>query len=272
MLRVPTLLKLTLCLIAAPASAQIPGADGELAVGLAAQEKGDYERAFQHLQRAVVLDPGMIKAHFALATVADHLCLPNAEPGPDTNVCGIAVQEYEKVPELDASRQDALKSLAYLLYQFNRVNESEVYYRRDYELNENDPEAMCALAALDFRRVWVDLSETRVALQLPPGTPLVSSPACNEVRGRIQPGVGEGIALLLRAVRAIDNDSDLKEYLSAFYMVRSQIQCGNSRASSADIKTAKAWSRRAKHTSQTNAQQHSFTKCPPAPPPAPDRE
>src|SRR5258708_8988777 len=101
-------------------------------MGTSAEKKGDYRVAFEHLQRAVALDPKMIKAHFALGMIAESQCAVSEER------CQLSVEEYNKVLELDPSREDATKNLAFVLYQVNRVDESESYYRKALALNAND--------------------------------------------------------------------------------------------------------------------------------------
>lgn len=49
-------------------NSQVVTANAELAVGVSLREKGDYPGAIDHLQRAVALDPSLVKAHFLLAS------------------------------------------------------------------------------------------------------------------------------------------------------------------------------------------------------------
>jgi tetratricopeptide (TPR) repeat protein len=70
----------------------------------------------------------------------------------------MAIQEYNRVIQLQASHSDALKNLAYLMYQFNRLDESGGLYRRALALHADDPELLSAVAATNIHRVWPDLA------------------------------------------------------------------------------------------------------------------
>lgn len=236
---------------------------------MAARDKGDYRAALQHAQKAVVLAPKMIKAHFALGRTADEMCFSRAEPGANDQICGLAIQEYKKTLELDASHGEAMKNLAYVLYQFYRWDEAESYYRMALALHPDDPELLGAVAAMGYRRIVPDVMNTRARLKLGRKRRLIYSSACRELRDKNQARIDEGIALLMRALAIRNNNSELKEYLSVLFFLRAEIQCGNRPAYQADMKTSRAWNRAAEETKK-DVPQDILSKLPVAPPPAPD--
>lgn len=226
----PTLAVVGLALMSCRVAKSLPDADAdadaELSVAIAAREKGDLRTALEHAQKAVVLAPKMTKAHFTAGEIADDMCIPNAQPGPDDRICGIAIQEYTKALELDSSHGEALKNLAYLLYQFYKWDESKSYYRRALALHPDDPELLGAVAGMDYRRIVPDVMETKGRLGLGPKKPLIQFPACTEVRGRNQARFEEAIALLMRALQIRKNNAELRGYLSVLYFLRAETQCG----------------------------------------------
>ncbi len=269
--RLGSKLALTLSLISPAANPQVLTADAELAVSRAAREKGDYNAALLHAQMAVSLSPQMTEAHFTLGSIADDMCIPNAQPGPDERLCGLAIQEYKKVLELDASHADALKNLAYLLYQFYRLEESENYYRQGLALYPDDPEDLCGVAVFDYYHSASDVSKTKAELNLSLKTPLIGSPLCSEVRQSNQARVGEGIALLSRALQFRSDDLDLMGHLSALYYVRAEIQYGNREAYKTDLNAARKLNRMLlNRTRKRRFPLRVLQKCPSAPPPRPD--
>jgi tetratricopeptide (TPR) repeat protein len=247
----------------------IPVAESEFAAGMSEREKGKYPSALEHLQRAAALAPQMVEAHFALATVADGMCLPNAQPGPDMHKCGLAIQEYNRVLELDASHSDALKNLAYLLYQFNRLDESESLYRRALAVRADDPELLSAVAATNIHRVWPDLAAAKAGMSSTTQRPLIDSPSCKDVLDRNQARIEEGLTLLMRALPIRRNNLDLMFYLSAIHMERAEIQCGNRQAYEAEMNAAIEWNRMGMKAFRKKGWHDTFQKCPPPFPPMP---
>jgi tetratricopeptide (TPR) repeat protein len=256
------------CRIAPVATAT---ADAELAAGMAAQEKGDHPAALRHAQKAVALAPKMTKAHFALGKIADGMCIPNAQPGPDERLCGLAIHEYKSVLEVDPSYAEASTNLAYLSYSFGKRDEAERYYRKSLALRPDDPEAACGVAALGVQRAWTDVTHERNKLSLPLKKPLIDSPSCREVRERNLTGFEESLALLTRALEVRPENMALMGFLSFLYSGRAEIQCGNRRAYEADKAAAKKWDRMEKEQLKKAQTGHVLSKCPPAPPPMSER-
>jgi Flp pilus assembly protein TadD len=231
---------------------------------MSANEKGDVEAALQHLRRAVALDPKMIKAHFAIGAIADLWCENNVE-----RRCELAIEEYKKVLELDASREDALKNLAYASYLIDQIDQAESYYRKALALDANDPEVLGGVAAIDAQRSYRDEAAAKVEHKVPIGKALIDSSSCQEVRQRNLARVEEGIALLTRALQIRSNSSDLMGFLSLLHARRAEIQCDNPQGYKAERNAARKWDRMRKETWKRKTDDQSLRKLPPAPPPAP---
>jgi len=243
-------------------------AGAQLAAAIALYEKGDLSSAREHVEKAIALAPKMVEAHLLLGRIADDMCLPNAQPGPNEPLCRLAEQEYKTVLELDASHVDALKNLAYRLYDFARVDESEAFYRRGLALYPEDPDLLCGVAAISFHRVWPDIMKVKARLNLEADAPMIQFPSCPEVREKHRNRVDEGIALLIRAMQRI-NDPNLIGYLSVFYRMRAEIQCGNRRAYQADWNAARMRNLARERARDQDVPVDFLQKCPPPPPPPP---
>jgi tetratricopeptide (TPR) repeat protein len=253
-------------LMTSAASPQVLTANAELAMGMSAEKNGDYGAALDHLQRAVALDPRMINAHFALGTVADSSCAISEER------CQLALEEYKKVLELDPSREDAMKNLAFVLYQVNRIDEAESYYRTALALNANDPDVLCGVAALNNRASYRLEVLARLENKLTTDEPLINWPFCREVRDGNLARVEVGIALLTRARVAQNQSTELMIYLAVLYRARAEIQCNNPKAYKADMNTSAKWYRMRTETLKRKADDFSLRECPAAPPPPPNRK
>jgi len=219
------------------------------------------------MKQAVTLGPQMARTHFGLGVTADDLCFSTAGPRPSAPLCGLAILEYEKVLKLDSSHEQASKNLAYMLYQFDQLDESESYYRKGLASHPDDPELLCAVASIDSQRIWRDVAAARAGLQ-PQETSLIDSPSCREVRNRNQARVEEGLALLARAVGIREKNLELIGYLSTFYLALAEVQCGNQKAHDGDVTEARKWGRML--ADAIAKQPHDvFRKCPAPPPPPP---
>jgi tetratricopeptide (TPR) repeat protein len=257
---------LLFCQIASAPEPQVIDAVAELAVAKAAREKGNSEDALYHVQRALFVNPELIEAHFVLGSIADDMCHPNAQPGPDERLCALAFQEYAKVLKLDGTHQGALTNLAYLSYQFNRLDEAESNYRKDLMLNAEDPEALCGVVAVDLRRSWSDLATTTNGdVNQPRRGRFINSPRCGDARSRNQARVDEGIALITRALHVRNDDIELMGYLAVLYWLRAEIQCGNQQAYNADTSTARRLDRTRQERWRSGRQSDFLQKCPSAP-------
>jgi tetratricopeptide (TPR) repeat protein len=251
---------LPVCLIAVSANSQVGTADAEFTAGTIAIENGDSDLALTHLQRAVVLDPTMIKAHFAIGTVADIWC------GTNTDRCEIAIEGYKRALELDSSYKDASKHLAYALFMVNRLVESETHYRRALSLHGDDPEALCAVAAMDARRTWRDVVFAKLEQKLTPEGALIDSPSCDEVRDKDLGSIDEGIQLLTKALQIKADSTDVMGFLSWLHAERAEIQCGDQRAYRGEKDAAREWDRRRKEILERKLPDQAYLRCTPPPP------
>jgi tetratricopeptide (TPR) repeat protein len=263
MLRIPGFLNFALiaCFMTLVARSQVVPADAEYAAGMSAKEKGDYSEALRHLQQAVALDPAMVKAHFAIGVVADIDCQNRSDQ------CQLAIDEYKKVLEFEPSREDALVDIAWVLYSLYRLDESESYYRSALALIPNDPEALCGVAALEAKTIWLEIIRAKVESRLTMEQPLIRSSSCHVIRDRNLIRIEEGITLLARGLDVRRTSEELMAYLSWLYRARAEIQCDDPLAYKADEKASLKWNRMRLEIAKRRADRFLIRKCPTAPPP-----
>lgn len=256
------------CLFQIASSFQIGETAAELAEAKAARERGNSEEALHLVQKILLVNPELIEAHFLLASVADDMCHPNAEPGPDEQLCGLAFQEYAHVVKMDGRYPGALTSLAYLSYQFNKLDEAEENYRAALKVNDEDPEALCGVAGIRLRRVMADLAvATDGGVNQPQRRRFISSHGCIDARSRNYAGIEEGIALVTRDLQIRPGDVDLMSYLAGLHWLRAEIECADQRAYDADMRIATDWDRAGYRSWRAREQKDFLQKCPTAPNP-----
>jgi tetratricopeptide (TPR) repeat protein len=131
---------------------------------MAAYEKGVTEEAVTHLEHTISLDAESTVGHFYLALSYDAMC--EAGPNCDPHWSGLAIQQYNKVLDLDPSHIEALESLGSLLYKLLRFDEAEGLYRRASKLDANNAEALYAIAVFDWIRTHEKVRQERLHFNL----------------------------------------------------------------------------------------------------------
>jgi Tetratricopeptide repeat len=246
----------------------------DLKAGISAYDKSAYDEAISHLSRVVSLDSRQIEAHFYLAMSYDQKFVPNAETEYDnTYWLRRALNEYQQVLALDPEHKGALLRIAYIFFVESRDDESEQYYRKVLEIDQEDPEAMYLLAIIDFKKAYRARIEERSELKLPRKTPFIDSATCYSVRGKNLANVQEGIELLERSLEFTKNGKyDVQIYLSLFYVERADIQCQDQQAYGADLRVAEKWRLASEETlrQEEHEPQPTPPRWPPSPPPAPE--
>jgi tetratricopeptide (TPR) repeat protein len=235
----------------------------DLALSSEARENGNYHSALRYAQTAVSLDPDMKSAHFAVGKLADDLCVPDANPGPDMRMCNLAIEEYKRILQRDADKE-AAKDLAFLLWRLGN-EESETYYRKTLALDPNDPEALAAIAAMNQSISWRDVAMRKAQAGIPREKPLIRFAECSEIRQTDLARVNEGVAFLMKALQVASRNTDFMIWLSQLYKTRAELQCGDPRAYRADIAEGRRWNKAAYAVKAVSADL-SLGRYPPAPP------
>jgi Flp pilus assembly protein TadD len=125
---------LSLCTIPTLLYSQNLNAIAELNLGIAAYDKAEYSDAIDHLERTAVLDPNAVGGHLDLAEAYDHAygdgeeCELNCDTNEHRRLR--AIEEFNKVLELDPSNPEALKALAWRYHRSAKFEEADRYYRK----------------------------------------------------------------------------------------------------------------------------------------------
>jgi tetratricopeptide (TPR) repeat protein len=246
-------------------------ATAELSLSSAAKEKSDYRTALKYAQQASELAPGMESARFAVASLADYMCIPNAQTDEESAVavrrnCNLAIDEYKSVLKINSSHLDATKNLAYVLWELGKI-ESQIYYRRALALAPNDPEALAAIAANDASLSWKDLWPRKVSAGVPADKPSIGFPWCAQARQNNLDRVNEGIAFFIKALDVQTDNLDFMSWLSMLYTIRADLQCGNPNAYREDMRLAEKWANLRDADYELDRRSASG-RYPPGPPPA----
>jgi Flp pilus assembly protein TadD len=127
--------------IVATAAPQTTKDNSQLELGVLSFKTGQYEEAIQHFQKAVLAEPENIDAHLWMASALAETYIPGVQSRDNVRQGDLALEQYQKVMELDPSNMNATKGAAYLNLQMKRFNTAKRLYHKASEIDPNDPES-----------------------------------------------------------------------------------------------------------------------------------
>jgi len=150
----------TVCALAAfvvaTASCQKLQARDRLVKGIKAFKESKFDRAAQYFDEAHQLDPDLANAQLYLATAYAQQFDPNVPPGPGSDnekFAKQAIATFESVLEKDPKNASAVAGLAGLYQGLKDLNKSRDYYKKQTELEPNNPVPYYAIASTDWIRI-----------------------------------------------------------------------------------------------------------------------
>jgi tetratricopeptide (TPR) repeat protein len=227
------------CLLAA--EAQSPNRNAELDLGVQAYKDARYEEAIYHFEKAVANEPTNVTAHMYLATAYAQNFIPGADAPENVQYAEAAIAQYKRVLSLDSSNAEATKGLAYLYLQLKKFDVAKEYYRKASEIDPKDPETYYSIGVVDWTQTYQPRMETRAKLNLKPEQSMIYHTECWQVRDMNRERVADGIEMLKKAIELRPDYDDAMAYMNLMYRERADIQCGDGKASDADLKTADNW-------------------------------
>lgn len=213
----------------------------QLNKGVQAYKNAKYELAIEHFKNAVALDPRLLNARLYLATAYAQQYIPGADT-PENNQMGQqAIEEYKKVLQMDPRNTNSVKGIASLYFNMKKFEQAKDYHAKAKELDPNDPEEYYSVGVIDWTQSYAPRQEARAGLGLKPDEPLKDKKVCESLRERNLSKVDEGIQNLTKALQLRPDYDDAMAYLNLLYREKADLECGNSDARAADLKTADDW-------------------------------
>jgi tetratricopeptide (TPR) repeat protein len=238
----PLLCGFLLCSLLASAAAQSTSTSNpEFEMGVQAYKQASYEQAIQHFEKAVASEPTNVKARTYLATAYAQHYIPGADTPENNRRAEVAIEQYQKVLELDSSNLNAVQGIAYLNLQMKKFDVAKEYYRKASEIDPNDPESYYSIGVIDWTQTYQPRMELRAKLGLKPEQSLVAKAECWQVRDANKELVAAGIDALKKAIELRPDYDDAMAYMNLMYRERADIQCADPKANAADLKTADGW-------------------------------
>jgi tetratricopeptide (TPR) repeat protein len=223
------------------AEGQSPNRDPELDLGVQAYKNAKYEEAISHFEKAVANEPTNVTAHMYLATAYAQNFIPGADAPENVQFAESAIGQYKRVLSLDSSNANATKGVAYLCLQMKKFDVAKEYYRKASGIDPKDAENYYSIGVIDWTQTYQPRMETRAKLELKPEQSMIYHRECWQVRDLNQEHVADGIEMLKKALELRHDYDDAMAYMNLMYRERADIQCGDRKASDADLKTADDW-------------------------------
>lgn len=214
----------------------------ELNKGVQAYKANKFESAIEHFKNAIAKDPGLAVAKLYLATA----CVAQYVPGGDTpenlRYADCAVEQYTNVlnePNAPKATQVlSTKGLASLYFNMKKFDKAKEYDKKAIELDPEDADNYYSVAVIDWTQSYVPRMEMRGKMGLKPDDPIKDKKACADFKGKDQEQVDEGIQMLDKAMGLRKDYDDAMAYQNLMYRERADLQCGDTDARTADLKTA----------------------------------
>src|SRR5678816_1507945 len=143
-------------LVLAATSCQKLQARDNLVKGIKAFKESKFDRAAQYFDEAHQLDPDLANAQLYLATAYAQQFDPNIPPVPGSDnekYAKQAIATFESVLEKDPKNSSAVAGLAGLYQGLKELSKSLEYYKKQTELEPNNPVPYYAVASTDWLRM-----------------------------------------------------------------------------------------------------------------------
>jgi len=247
-LRLLTLAAVVLALFSSVGCDKLKARD-QLNKGVKAYKDNHYEQAIGHFQEAVKLDPALINARMYLATAFVSQYIPGVEDQDNLRTAQQAIDEYQKVIDMNPSRDqkvNSAKGIAYLYLNMKKWDDAKKYYRMASDLDPNDPEPYYSVGVIDWTAAYQPRMEKRAALGMKPEEHLSAKnkdqkKVCEELKTLNGPAIQEGIDSLNKAIQLRPDYDDAMAYMNLMYRERADVECDDEAARTEDLKTADHW-------------------------------
>lgn len=214
----------------------------QLNKGVQAYKNAKYEEAIDHFQKSVSLDPTLLNARLYLATAYAQQYIPGADT-PDNNQMGQqAIDAYKQVLEHDAKNVNAIKGIAYLYLNMKRFEDAKAYYRKAIDADPNDPEPYYSVAVIDWTQAYQNSAEAKAKEGMKVDDDISKNKKlCPDLKSQNEQLVQDGIDDLNKALQLRPDYDDAMAYMNLMFRRKADLECGDSEARAADLKTADEW-------------------------------
>jgi len=195
--------------------------------------------AVAHFTTAVELDPNFITARLYLATAYMQQYIPGGDSPDNLQMAKAAYDQFQEVLTRDPNNEMAVASIASLLFNEKKLDESNEWNLKLIALNPKNKEAYYTLGVIAWTKAWVVDGEARTKLGMKPEDPgpLKDKKVRAEVGAKNGPIIDEGFRDLDKALQIDPEYDDAMAYENLLYRQKADLE-DSSDAYKADIDKA----------------------------------
>ena len=189
----------------------------ELNKGITAYRSQNYTLAVQHFEAATQADPEHIVARQYLATAYATQFIPGIETPENQQVAERAIEEYERVLQMDPGNVASISGIASMYFQMKEMERAKDYYMQQIQLDGENPEPYYSIGVINWTMTYQPRMDLKTALGIAADAPIHLDDEREELAGQSLPLIEEGMEMLNRAMELREEYDDAMAYLNLLY-------------------------------------------------------
>ncbi len=193
--------------------------------GVQAFKNAQYPEAVEYFKKSLELDPTFTTARLYLATAYMSQYIPGAESPENLKMAQTAMDEFQKVLDVEPNNSVAIASIASLYFHQKKFDEAEKWYRKLISADPNNKEAYYTLGVIAWTRSFQERMKARADLGMKPEDPgpLKDKKIREELKEKFLPIIDEGIQNLEKALEIDPEYDDAMAYLNLLHRERADL-------------------------------------------------
>jgi tetratricopeptide (TPR) repeat protein len=227
----------------------------QLVKGVQAFKGGQYERAVDHFQQSIQLDPNYDTARLDLAAAYAFEVVPNLDTPDNLKIAQKAMDGFNEVLAKNPNDIGALRQIASIHFNIKQLDQAKQDELKVISLDPNDSAAHDMIGSIDFMQANKNELGILSAAGMTDdgnGTPKKSKDTCEKLAAANGTLVNDGLAQLQQAISINPTYEDAMQYMNLMYRRKANIECGNDDARKADVAQADQWVQKAMGARKAN--------------------
>jgi len=239
--RIPVTAALMAFVLSSATGCKRLSANNQINRGVQEFKNGHFEKAEDHFQQAIEIDPDNPNPRIYLATTYASQVVPGLDTPENKKLAQQALDGFQQVLQRDPSNINALKQIASLDRNTGHPDEAKDYEKKVISLDPNDAEANYTIGVVDWLQEYKNAVTALHAEGIEDksdGNLKFSKAGCAKLSAVNTPLVTEGMQYLKKATEINPNYEDAYTYLSLTSRRKADLECGNIAAVKADLMDA----------------------------------
>ena len=209
----------------------------QLVKGVQAFKAGEYERAVNHFQESIALDPTYDTAKLDLAAAYAFQVVPNLDSPENLKIAHKALDGFNEVLAKNPSDLGALRQVASIHFNIKQYDQTKLDEQKVIALDPNDADANDMIGAVDFMQALKNETAIFAAAGITDdgqGTAKKSKDVCEKLAAANSVLIADSLKYLQQAVAINPTYEDAMNYINLVYRRKANIECGDDAARKAN--------------------------------------